>query len=44
MIASGLVDPDDARAQFERIEPELYRFPAIDPEAFRAAVERLFGS
>jgi hypothetical protein len=44
MIESGLVDPDDARAQFERIEPELYRFPAIDPDAFRAAVERLFGS
>lgn len=43
MIASGLVDPAEARAQFEQIEPELYRFPAIDPASFRKAVEALFG-
>jgi hypothetical protein len=43
MIASGLVDPADAIAQFEAIEPELYRFPAIDPDSFRRAVEELFG-
>jgi hypothetical protein len=43
MIASGLVDPADARAQFARIEPELYRFPAVDPDAFRDAVTELFG-
>jgi len=43
MIDSGLVDPAEARAQFARIEPELYRFPAIDPDAFRAAVAELFG-
>lgn len=43
MIESGLVDPAEARAQFARIEPELYRFPAIDPEAFRAAVAESFG-
>ena len=42
MIARGLVDPAEARAQFEAIEPELYRFPAIDPAKFRAAVEELF--
>lgn len=24
----------DALAQFEAIEPELYRFPAIDPDSF----------
>ncbi len=41
MIARGLVDPDEARTQFEAIEPELYRFPAIDPGSFRDAVERL---
>lgn len=41
MIESGLVDPVEARAQFTRIEPELYRFPAIDPTAFRAAVAEL---
>jgi hypothetical protein len=43
MIESGLVDPAEARAQYARIEPELYRFPAIDPEAFRGAVAELFG-
>lgn len=43
LIASGLVDPADARAQFELIEPELYRFPAIDPASFRRSVEKLFG-
>jgi hypothetical protein len=43
MLASGLVNPADARAQFEQIEPELYRFPAIDPASFRRAVEELFG-
>jgi hypothetical protein len=34
MIASGLIDPADGIAQFEAIEPELYRFPAIDPGSF----------
>lgn len=43
MIESGLVDPGQVRAQFDLVEPELYRFPAIDPEAFRAAVVELFG-
>lgn len=42
MVVSGLVDPADARAQFKSIEPELYRFPAIDPASFRQAVEELF--
>lgn len=44
MIESGLVDPTEARAQFARIESDLYRFPAIDPDSFRAAVDDLFGS
>lgn len=43
MIASGLVDPAEARAQFEQIEPELYRFSAIDPASFRKSVEELLG-
>jgi uncharacterized nucleotidyltransferase DUF6036 len=42
MIAAGLVDPVEARAQFETIEPLLYRFPAVDPASFRRAVEELF--
>ena len=39
MITRGLVTPTDLRAQFEAIEPELYRFPALDPASFRVAVE-----
>jgi hypothetical protein len=42
MVATGLVDPEDVRTQFELIEPDLYRFPAIDPASFRAAVNELF--
>jgi hypothetical protein len=43
MIAAGLVNPAEALIQFDAIEPELYRFPAINPASFRAAVEDLFG-
>lgn len=42
MIAAGLVNPAGALVQFKAIEPELYRFPAIDPASFRKAVEDLF--
>jgi uncharacterized nucleotidyltransferase DUF6036 len=42
MIAAGLVIPAEALIQFQAIEPELYRFPAIDPASFRKAVEELF--
>ena len=41
MIAGGLVTPAEILVQFEAIEPELYRFPAIDPASFRKAVEDL---
>jgi hypothetical protein len=42
MVTTGLVNPEDVRAQFDLIEPELYRLPAIDPASFRAAVDELF--
>jgi len=42
MVSSGLVSPEDVRTQFDLIEPNLYRFPAIDPASFRAAVDELF--
>lgn len=42
MIEAGLVEPAEARAQFEQMEPLLYRFPAIDPDSFRRAVAELF--
>ena len=44
MIARGLVDPAEAITQFKSIEPELYRFPAIDPPTFRSSVLEIFGS
>jgi hypothetical protein len=39
MIARGLVDPGHLREFYEAIEPELYRYPAIDPLAFRHKVD-----
>jgi hypothetical protein len=39
MIARGLVDLETLRRDFSEIEPELYRYPAIDPPAFRRALE-----
>lgn len=38
-----LVEPSRLLELFEAIEPELYRYPAIDPAAFRRAVEELVG-
>jgi hypothetical protein len=38
-ISRGLVDRRQLRAYFDAIEPELFRFPAIDPASFRSAVE-----
>ena len=42
MIARKLIDPHQAVAYFDEVEPELYRYPAIDPAAFREAVEATF--
>ena len=39
MLRLGLVDSARLLAYFKEIEPELYRFPAIDPDRFRASVE-----
>jgi hypothetical protein len=35
MIARDLVKPSRLRELYDAIEPELYRYPAIDPPAFR---------
>ena len=43
MFERGLVNRKDALASFEQIEPELYRFPPIDPTAFRQRVDEMFG-
>lgn len=39
LVAAGLVDRAELMRLFERIEPDLYRFPAVSPPAFRRAVE-----
>lgn len=43
-IESGLVEPKLALSYFEEIEPELYRYPALDPRVFRQRVEEAFGT
>jgi hypothetical protein len=35
MIARGLVEPPRLRELYDAIEPELYRYPAIEPPVFR---------
>jgi hypothetical protein len=42
-VERGLVDPVVAIELFEAIEASLYRYPAIDPPAFRRRVERMLG-
>jgi hypothetical protein len=39
MMVSGLVEPTRLRELYEAIEPELYRYPAIDPSAFRGKLD-----
>jgi hypothetical protein len=43
MLARGLIERAHALDYFARMEPDLYRFPAIDPPSFRRAVEEAFG-
>lgn len=44
MIERGLVERPKLLELFEAIEPQLYRFPAVDPPTFRVAVERAAGA
>jgi hypothetical protein len=39
MLERGLVEVERLRTSFDEIEPQLYRFPAIDPADFRRRVE-----
>ncbi len=43
MIERGLVEPARLLVLYEAIEPELYRYPAIDPPEFRRRVEAALG-
>jgi hypothetical protein len=40
MISREMIDRAKLRDLFDRIEGDLYRYPAIDPESFRAKLER----
>jgi hypothetical protein len=42
-LTTGLISGEELAAYFEAIAPELYRYPAIDPAAFRQRVERVLG-
>ena len=44
MLSRGLIAVAEVRAQFAQMEPELYRFPAIDPPSFRRAVDAAFAA
>lgn len=39
MLDLGLVERVRLLELYDAIEPELYRYPAVDPQTFRAAVE-----
>jgi hypothetical protein len=41
MVDSGLVEPHELVRLYSGVEPELYRFPAVDPPTLRATVESL---
>jgi hypothetical protein len=43
MIGLGLVETRKALDLFSAIEPELHRYPAIDPASFRKEAERALG-
>jgi hypothetical protein len=38
MIGRSLIDRAELRRRFEQIEPQLYRYPGIDPKTFREAL------
>jgi hypothetical protein len=44
MINRNLVQPEHLVELFTAIEGHLYRYPAIDPAAFRGAVQRIIDS
>ncbi len=42
MRVRGLITGAEVRRQFALLEPQMYRFPAIDPPSFRRAVDEVF--
>jgi hypothetical protein len=44
MLERGLIEMPQIRSSFSEIEPELFRFPAIDPSDFRQSVDAFLSS
>ena len=42
MLERELIDPRALAKYYDEIEPELFRFPAIDPPSFRRTVAAMF--
>lgn len=43
MLSRGLIDAKGAWNYFDGIEPQVFRYPAVDPASFRRAMEEIFG-
>ncbi len=41
MITRELITPENVRRWFDKIEPLLYRYPAIHPPSFRKAMDAI---
>ena len=44
MFRRALIEPAQLKNLFEAIVPQLYRYPAIDPPAFRRALEKMIAA
>lgn len=44
MLSRGMIEPEKLRGFFDAIEPNLNRYPVIDPKTFRGRVEEFLGS
>jgi hypothetical protein len=42
-LERGLVEPRRLRELYQAIQPQLYRYPAVDPASFRKRLESLLG-
>lgn len=42
MISKGLIEAKQVMRYFDEMEPNLYRYPAIDPASFRKSVYKFF--
>ncbi|MBI4055654.1 MAG: hypothetical protein HY402_05940 [Elusimicrobia bacterium] len=43
MLKRQLIDPGRLRTYYEEMEPQLYRYPAVDVPTFRKSLEELLG-